>query len=85
MADLPNWVLDLVADLLDEEDNHPKLLADMYVTAAGKHQVVQYSWCPAVPLKRVPDDVMTAARAIQGYRPKPTQDDDQDTCQGAAP
>lgn len=62
MNALPKWVWDLVADLEDEEDLHPKLFAD---TANG---YVRYDWCPAKALKRVPDDIRSAARVIAAYR-----------------
>ncbi len=65
----PKWVLDLIADLIDEEDIHPKLYAD---TING---YVRWPWCPALPLARVPADVMTAAKAIAAYREKPTTEE----------
>lgn len=74
MADLPPWVWDLVADLLDEEDLHPKLFHEAFVTSAGKHKMVRYEWCPSMPLARVPDDVKVTARVIASYRPKPAAD-----------
>lgn len=72
MNDLPNWVYDLVADLLDEEDLHPKL----YFTSGAFEGYRRYDWCPAKPLARVPDEVKTAARVIQGYRPRPEEASD---------
>lgn len=63
-----NWVLDLVADLLEEEDLHPKLYHEAFVTSAGKHEMVRYDWCPSTPLARVPDDVKDAARVVAQYR-----------------
>lgn len=64
MADLPRWVWDLVADLLDEEDVHPKL----YFTSGGFVGYRQYDWCPAKPLERVPDDVKAHAAVVASYR-----------------
>lgn len=68
MTSLPKWVYDLLADLIDEEDMHPKLYADLYNMAAGKHQMTPYGWCPKVVLDKVPADVMVEARAIAQYR-----------------
>lgn len=66
-----NWVLDLVADLLDEEDVHPKLYHEAFVTAFGGHKMVRYDWCPAKPLERVPADVKAAAAVVARYRSAP--------------
>lgn len=74
MAELPPWVWDLVADLLEEEDQHPKLFFEAYSVAAGQHQMEQYDWCPAQLLARVPDDVKATARVISSYRPKPPEE-----------
>jgi len=68
VSNLPNWVLDLVADLLEEEDVHPKYLAEMYDMATGKHIIKPYPWCPAKPLQRVPDDVKLLARTVRAYQ-----------------
>jgi len=62
MTSLPKWVWDLIADLEDEEDVHPKLYVD---TVNG---YVRYDWCPAKPLERVPDDVRSHAQVIAAYR-----------------
>jgi hypothetical protein len=71
MADLPRWVWDLVADLLDEEDVHPKLCAEIFQQPSGSHEMVRYDWCPSTPLERVPDDVKAAARVLTEYRRSP--------------
>jgi hypothetical protein len=72
MAELPRWVWDLLADLIDEEDVHPKLYAEMFVTASGKHEMVPYDWCPTAALARVPADIRGGARIIAGYRRGPS-------------
>jgi hypothetical protein len=61
---LPRWVWDLIADLEDQEDIHPRLL----VNAAGGP--VPYDWCPAASLAHVPADVRAQARVIADYRRK---------------
>jgi hypothetical protein len=68
VPELPRWVWDLLADLIDEEDVHPKLYAEMFVTASGKHEMVPYDWCPSSALAHVPADIRGAARIIAGYR-----------------
>lgn len=72
MNDLPNWVLDLVADLLDEEDAHSKLYIEAWQASSGRHEFVRYDWCPAKPLERVPADVRTAADTVRKYREAPS-------------
>jgi hypothetical protein len=67
-TDLPRWVWDLLADLLDEEDTHPAYYIEAYVMSKGKHELVRHDWCPATPLARVPQDVLNHARVIAGYR-----------------
>jgi hypothetical protein len=64
VSDLPNWVLDLVADLLDEEDTHPPL----FRRAIGSDGYVRYEWCPANALVRVPNEAKVAAQVIQRHR-----------------
>lgn len=64
MTDLPRWVWDLLADLLDEEDVHPKL----YHQPGGANGPVPYDWCLAKPLAGVPKDVLDHAKAIAAYR-----------------
>lgn len=58
-ADLPSWVWDLIADLVDEDDIHPPLF-----TATG----VQYDWCPLKTLNCIPDDALRIATHIAKYR-----------------
>jgi hypothetical protein len=60
---LPNWVYDLVNELVGQTD-HPKLL----FTSGGFEGTAQYEWCPCSALNRVPDDVKDRARVIAAYR-----------------
>lgn len=60
---LPNWVYDVLGNLLEQQSVHPRLLADY---AFGG--IAAYDWCPCRPLDFVPDDVMDRARAIAAYR-----------------
>lgn len=64
MADLPKWVLDLLADLLDEEELHPTL----YFTSGAFEGYARYEWCPNVVLEKVPAEARAAARVVQSYR-----------------
>lgn len=60
---LPNWVYDLVNELDEQRETHPKLL----FTSGGFQGTAQYNWCPCEALKRVPDDALDRARAIAAY------------------
>lgn len=62
MSQLPNWVLDLVRDLIDQE-NHPKLL----FTSGGFKGTAQYDWCPCNTLAKVPAEVVAHARVLNDY------------------
>lgn len=66
MSDLPNWVYDLVNELDEQQELHPKLLFESGAFEGTK----TYDWCPCTALKRVPDDVLDRARAIAIYRRK---------------
>jgi hypothetical protein len=59
MSELPRWVWEIVADLLDEEDVHPKLFNE---------DGVLLDWCPRVVLEKVPPGVRQAADAVRTYR-----------------
>jgi hypothetical protein len=61
---LPNWVIDLVNDLDEQREQHPKLLFE-----SGAFEGTQiYDWCPCKALERVPAEVLTQARAVAAYR-----------------
>lgn len=63
MADLPNWVYDLVRDLQAQE-NHPRLLFE----SGAFEGTATYEWCPCQPLRKlVPVDVREKAEAIAEY------------------
>lgn len=59
---LPLWVWDLLADLIDEDLVHGKL----FENAGGTY--VPYAWCPAIPLARIPDEMLRVAEYVAGYR-----------------
>ena len=61
-VELPVWVWDLLADLVDEDAMHPKLY---YYTTAS---IQPYNWCVADTLKRVPKDMLHVAEHIAQYR-----------------
>jgi len=63
-VELPTWVWDLLADLVDEDAVHP--VPPWYDRYDDK--LVQWDWCPAVALKRVPDDMLRVAEYIANYR-----------------
>jgi hypothetical protein len=67
-APLPNWVYDVVLDLLNEEDTHKAYQVEVFNIAAGRHELAQHNWCPAMPLALVPDDVKMVARTLARYR-----------------
>lgn len=64
VGDFPPWVWDLLADLVDEEREHPKL----YFTSGAFEGYAEYRWCPKVVLDKVPVDVRLAAEVIAEYR-----------------
>lgn len=61
-SQLPNWVYDVLIDLISHED-HPKLL----FTSGGFEGTARYDWCPCRTLGKVPPDVVQRARALGGY------------------
>jgi hypothetical protein len=63
-AGLPKWVWDILADLIEEEDMHPKL----FFTSGGFEGYRQYEWCPNRVLVKVPPEVRDAAAVIAAYR-----------------
>jgi hypothetical protein len=66
--ELPNWIYDVVMDLLDEEDTHKAYQVEAFNIATGRHELMRHDWCPAKPLRLVPDEVKAAARVIAQYR-----------------
>lgn len=62
MTALPNWVLDVIRDLIDQE-NHPKLL----YTSGAFEGTAKYDWCPCNTLGKVPADVVAQARVLNDY------------------
>lgn len=75
MSELPNWVYDVVMDLLEQEDVHPKLLFQ----AGGMPEPAQYDWCPCAALHKVPRNVRVKARAIAAYRREAEKDKEPDS------
>jgi hypothetical protein len=61
--DLPNWVYDVVRDLVHQEDVHPKLL----FTSGGFEGAQPYDWCPCVTLAKVPAEVREHAKVLLRY------------------
>jgi len=57
--ELPVWVWNLLADLVDEDAIHPPLF-----TFHG----APYEWCPLVALNRIPDEILRVAEHIAKYR-----------------
>lgn len=64
MAEPPNWVYDLVIELIEQEELHPTL----YFTSGAFEGYRRYDWCACVPLKNVPRDVVEKAAAIRAYK-----------------
>jgi hypothetical protein len=64
MSELPRWVWEIVADLLDEEDEHPRL----FFTSGAFEGYRQYGWCAQAVLAKVPPEVRAGAEAIRSYR-----------------
>lgn len=63
-AEPPAWVYDLVIELMDQEEVHPKL----FFTSGAFEGYAQYDWCACMALKKVPADVMVKAAAIRAYK-----------------
>lgn len=65
VSDLPNWVVDLVNELDEQQNVHPKLLFE-----SGAFEGTQvYDWCPCKALERhVPAEALERARAVAAYR-----------------
>lgn len=63
MAELPNWVYDLVMDLQEQERTHPKLM----FTSGGSDGYQQWDWCACMALEKVPADVLGHAAVLAEY------------------
>lgn len=65
MGELPNWVYDLVNELEEQRDVHPKPLFE-----SGAFQGTRtYDWCPCGAIERhIPADVLDRAQVIARYR-----------------
>lgn len=61
-AGLPNWVYDILRDLIEHED-HPELL----FTSGAFEGTAKYEWCPCRALEKAPSLVVERARAIDAY------------------
>lgn len=62
-SDLPVWVWDILIELEEQRDTHPKLFAYF----AGKDEPQRYDWCSCALLDKVPPEVIEHARAIRDY------------------
>lgn len=62
-AELPVWVWDMLIELEDQRDTHPKLLFQ----AGGMAKPERYDWCSCALLDKVPLEVLDHARAIRDY------------------
>lgn len=60
---VPDWAYDLVADLIYQEEIHPKLFREL---PGGGFE--QWTWCPAVALERVPDHIQHIAGLVARTR-----------------
>lgn len=65
MPELPYWVYDLINELDEQREVHPKLLFE-----SGAFEGTRvYDWCPCKAVERhVPSGVLDRARAIVGYQ-----------------
>ena len=64
MSELPNWVYDLVSQLREQQETHPRLLFESGAFEGTK----TYDWCPCDALKLVPEVVLAKATAISEYK-----------------
>lgn len=62
---LPVWVWDLLADLVDEEDTHPSLY---WQNPNSDVTWTPWEWCPSKALDRVPPELLRVASHIANYR-----------------
>ena len=64
MSEPAAWVYDLVIELMDQEEVHPKL----FFTSGAFEGYAQYDWCACLALKHVPKEVLDRAHAIRTYK-----------------
>lgn len=62
-SDLPVWVWDMLIELHDQRDTHPKLLFQ----SGGMAKPERYDWCSCALLDLVPAEVTAQARVIRDY------------------
>lgn len=74
VTELPNWVIDLVNELDEQQEMHPTLL----FKSGAFEGTRKYDWCACEALKRVPADVLEKARAINTYRRAADKDKESD-------
>jgi hypothetical protein len=70
MEHFPNWVYNLVGNLLEQEDVHPKF----YRRTPDGMGLEAHDWCPMTALNLVPGDVKEKARVIQEYKREAERD-----------
>lgn len=63
MAELPNWIYDVIIELERWRDEHSKL----YAQFAGSNEYQAVDDCGCRPLDHVPPDVLAQAHAIREY------------------
>jgi hypothetical protein len=62
-SELPPWVWDILIELENQRDTHPKLLFQ----SATMDEPAKYDWCSCALLDLVPPDVLEHARTIRDY------------------
>lgn len=63
MTELPTWVWDMLIELEDQRETHPKLLHQSGLMTKPE----PYDWCSCALLDKVPREVVAQARAIRAY------------------
>lgn len=63
MAELPNWVYDVIIELERWRDEHPTL----YAQYAGSNEYRKVDDCGCRPLDHIPPDVLAHAHTIREY------------------
>ena len=71
MAELPNWVYDIIGEIQEQDRTHPKL----FFTSGAFEGYRQYDWCVCRLLEKVPDDVKRESAVIREYVRKVTKED----------
>lgn len=62
-SELPIWVWDILIEMEDQRDTHPKLLHQSGLMTKPE----PYDWCSCALLDKVPPEVIEHARAIRDY------------------